>query len=154
MLVLFDQSTPVPFRPFLQGHTVETAWQRRWETLRNGDLLQAAEEVTPDKNIRYQQNLKNYKIAIVVLENPQWPALRNHVDRVVAAVNAAKPALIVKLRFQSTEGRSVPSICGVVGHHCPALHHPLHFVDRHVDVRQRIAFHCHQIGEISRAYCS
>ncbi len=32
-----------------------------------------------------------YTIAIVVLGNPQWPVLRHHVDRVVAAVNAAKP---------------------------------------------------------------
>jgi hypothetical protein len=97
MLVLFDQSTPVPIRSFLKGHTVETAWQRGWDKLKNGDLLKAAEEagfellVTPDKNIRYQQNLKNYTIAIVVLGNPQWPVLRHDVDRIVAAVNAAKP---------------------------------------------------------------
>jgi hypothetical protein len=97
MLVLFDQSTPVPIRPFLREHKVETTWQRGWDKLKNGDLLKAAEEagfevlVTPDKNIRYQQNLKNYTIAIVVLGNPQWPMLRHHVDRVVAAVNAAKP---------------------------------------------------------------
>ena len=97
MLVLFDQSTPVPIRPFLKGHTVETAWQRGWDKLKNGDLLKAAEEagfevlVTPDKNIRHQQNLRNYTIAIIVLGNPQWPVLRHHVDRVVAAVNAAKP---------------------------------------------------------------
>jgi hypothetical protein len=94
MLVLFDQSTP---RPFLKGHTVETAWQRGWDKLKNGDLLRAAQEagfealVTPDKNISYQQNLKNYTIAIVILGNPQWPVLRHYVDRVVAAVNAAKP---------------------------------------------------------------
>ncbi len=43
MLVLFDQSTPVPIRPFLKGHTVETAWQRGWDKLKNGDLLRAAE---------------------------------------------------------------------------------------------------------------
>jgi hypothetical protein len=97
MLVLFDQGTPVPIRPFLKGHTVETAWQRGWDKLKNGDLLRAAEEagfevlVTPDKNIRYQQNLKNYTIAIVILGNPQWLVLRHYVDRVVAAVNAAKP---------------------------------------------------------------
>ncbi len=97
MLVLFDQSTPVPIRPFLKGHTVETAWQRGWDKLKNGDLLKAAEEagfevlVTPDKNIRYQQNLSEHAIAIVVLGIPQWPILRPHVDRVVAAVNAAKP---------------------------------------------------------------
>lgn len=97
MLVLFDQSTPVPLRQFLKEHAVETAWQRGWDTLKNGNLLQAAEEagfdvlVTPDKNMRFQQNLKNYNIAIVVLGNPQWPALRSHADRVVAAVNTATP---------------------------------------------------------------
>ena len=97
MLVLFDQSTPVPIRPSLKGHTVETAWQRGWDKLKNGDLLKAAEEagfevlVTPDKSIRYQQNLKNCTVAIVVLGNPQWPVLRHHVDRVVTAVNDAKP---------------------------------------------------------------
>jgi hypothetical protein len=82
----------------LKGHTVETAWQRGWDKLRNGDLLKAAGEagfevlVTPDKSIRNQQNLKKHTIAIVVLGNPQWPVLRHHVHRMVAAVNAAKPS--------------------------------------------------------------
>jgi hypothetical protein len=97
MFVLFDQSTPVPIRPFLREHIVETASQRGWDKLRNGDLLKAAQDagfqvlVTPDKNIRSQQNLKNYTIAVVVLGSGQWPKLRQHVDRVVAAINAAKP---------------------------------------------------------------
>jgi hypothetical protein len=47
--------------------------------------------VTPDKNIRYQQNLTVRTIALVVLGNPQWPILRLHMERVVAAVNAARP---------------------------------------------------------------
>ena len=97
MLVLFDQSTPVPLRAFLEGHTVETAWQRGWDRLKNGDLLKADEEagfevlITPDKNMRHQQNLLKYRIAIVVLGNPQWPALRDHVARVATVVNAATP---------------------------------------------------------------
>jgi hypothetical protein len=97
MLVLFDQGTPVPLRPFLAAHTVETAGQRGWHKLRNGELLEAAEEagfevlVTPDKNIRYQQNLTLRRIALVVLGNPQWPVLCQHVERVVIAVNAAHP---------------------------------------------------------------
>jgi hypothetical protein len=76
MLVLFDQGAPVPLRPFLTGHTVETASQRGWDKLKNGELLEAAEEagfevlVTPDKNIRYQQNLGFRRIALVVLGNP------------------------------------------------------------------------------------
>ena len=97
MRVLFDQATPVPIRPFLKGHTVRTAAQQGWATLRNGELLSVAEEagfevfLTPDKNIRYQQNLARRKIAVVVVGNPQWPVLRLHVERVVAAVNAATP---------------------------------------------------------------
>ena len=97
MFVLFDQGTPVGIRPFLTEHTVQTTAQRGWDKLKNGELLKAAEDagfdvlVTPDKNIRYQQNLKSHTIAIVVLGNSQWPTLRQHVERVVAAVNAANP---------------------------------------------------------------
>jgi hypothetical protein len=97
MRVLFDQGTPVGIRPFLKEHTVQTTAQRGWDKLKNGELLKAAEDVgfdvlvTPDKNIRYQQNLSIHAIAIVVLGNAQWPALRQHVERVVAAVNTAKP---------------------------------------------------------------
>jgi hypothetical protein len=97
MLVLFDHSTPAPLRYALMGHTVVEAVERGWDRLANGALLDVAEAhafevfVTADKNIRYQQNLTGRKIAIVVLENAQWPVLRRYVDRVVAAVNACKP---------------------------------------------------------------
>jgi hypothetical protein len=97
MRVLFDQATPVPIRPFLKGHSVRTAAQQGWDRLRNGELLTVAEQagfevfLTPDKNMRYQQNLVGRRIAIVVVGNPQWPILRPHVERVVAAVNAATP---------------------------------------------------------------
>jgi len=43
MLVLFDQGTPVPIRPFLVGHTVKTAAEQGWSTLSNGNLMNAAE---------------------------------------------------------------------------------------------------------------
>ena len=84
MRVLFDQATPVPLRPFLQGHTVRTAAQEKWDRLRNGELLNAAEAagfdvlLTTDKNMRYQQNLAGRKIAIVVLSRQQWPELQAH----------------------------------------------------------------------------
>jgi hypothetical protein len=47
--------------------------------------------LTTDKNIRYQQNLIGRKIALVVLANPRWPIVRLYVERVVNAVNTAKP---------------------------------------------------------------
>ena len=97
MLILFDHGTPTPLRSSLVGHAVKRTQDMGWDTLNNGELLDAAEKagieilLTTDKNIRYQQNLTGRKIAIVVLGNPQWPVLRRRVDRVVAAVNAATP---------------------------------------------------------------
>ncbi|MGA2146604.1 MAG: hypothetical protein ABSH49_16750 [Bryobacteraceae bacterium] len=97
MLILLDHSSPAPLRYALRGHEVVEAVERGWERLVDGVLLDAAEAagfelfVTADKNIRYQQNLTGRKIAIVVLGNAQWPILRRHVERVVAAVNAATP---------------------------------------------------------------
>jgi hypothetical protein len=41
--ILFDQGTPVPLRKFLNLHYVETAFERGWSTLKNGELLTAAE---------------------------------------------------------------------------------------------------------------
>jgi hypothetical protein len=85
MRVLFDQATAVPIRPFLIGHTVRTAAQQPWDTLKNGDLLIAAEDagfdvfLTTDRNIRYQQNLIGRTIAVVAIGVQQWPALQPHV---------------------------------------------------------------------------
>ena len=47
--------------------------------------------LSTDKNIQYQQNLKDRRIAIVILDNPQRPAVHRYIDRVVAALNAATP---------------------------------------------------------------
>jgi hypothetical protein len=97
MRVLFDQATPVPIRPYLKGHYVRTAAQQGWDTLKNGELLTAAESdgfdvlLTTDKSMRYQQNLADRKIAVVVLGLQQWPSLQPHVRLVVEAVNAAVP---------------------------------------------------------------
>jgi hypothetical protein len=97
MLVLFDHSAPAPLRDALKDHVVVEAVERGWERLGNGALLDAAEAagfeifVTADKNMRYRQNLAGRTIAVVVLGNAQWPILRRYVDRVVVALNAAKP---------------------------------------------------------------
>jgi hypothetical protein len=105
MRVLFDQATPVPIGRFLRGHAVSTAAQEGWDQLENGELLNAAEAagfevlVTTDKNMRYQQNLAGRKIAIIVLGKQQWPEVRPHVDRIVAALNAVTPGTFVEVEM-------------------------------------------------------
>jgi hypothetical protein len=47
--------------------------------------------ITADKNIRYQQDLTKRNIAVLELGTPQWPVLRHHVDKVMAALKTVTP---------------------------------------------------------------
>jgi hypothetical protein len=95
--VLFDQGTPVPLRRAFTAHTVETAYEKDWATLENGELLTAAEQegfevlVTTDLNLKYQQNLKDRRIAVVVLSTPSWPRIKPATKAIVGAVEKAIP---------------------------------------------------------------
>jgi hypothetical protein len=101
--VLFDQGTPVPLRHALAGHSVSTAYELGWATLKNGELLTSAEEkgfevlVTTDTNLRYQQNLSARKIAVVVLSTTSWPRIRTAVESVSSAVNSASVGSYVEV---------------------------------------------------------
>jgi hypothetical protein len=82
---------------------VVEARARGWDRLTNGELLESAELagfdvfVTPDRNIRYQQNLEGRRIALVVLSKAQWPYVRNHLTQIADAVNAATPGSYVEI---------------------------------------------------------
>ena len=94
MKILFDQGTPVPLRRHLPKHSVATAYEVGWSGLSNGDLLSAAENagyqilITTDQNLRYQQNLTERRIAVVVLRSTSWPRIRLHIDVILDTVNA------------------------------------------------------------------
>jgi hypothetical protein len=97
MRILFDNGTPRGLARFLSEHIVEEARRYGWEELENGSLIAAAEQagfdlmLTTDKNIRYQQNLANRTIALIVLENSQWPMVKLVAEQIVSAVNTAQP---------------------------------------------------------------
>lgn len=97
MRVLFDNGTPRGVTGALSDHSVEEARSRGWDTLSNGELLDAAEAagfdvfVTTDRNIRYQQNLANRQIAIVILSKGRWRLIRTRLPAIAAAVSGATP---------------------------------------------------------------
>jgi hypothetical protein len=97
MRILFDQGVPRGLAASLRDHEVSEARQLKWERISNGALLKLAEEagfnlvVTTDKNVRHQQNLSGRIISIVVLGQSPWWLVRQHLDAIVAAVNAATP---------------------------------------------------------------
>jgi hypothetical protein len=78
----------------LIGHTVETAFELGWATLKNGELLSAAESagfevfLTTDKSLKYQQNLTARTISIVVLSTTSWPRIQRAASKVIDVVNS------------------------------------------------------------------
>jgi hypothetical protein len=94
MKVLFDQGTPVPLRDHLHGHKIDTVYERGWSRLSNGELLTAAEQdkydifLTTDQRLKYQQSLKDRKIAIVVLRSTSWPRIQHKVGEIQKAVDS------------------------------------------------------------------
>ena len=103
MKILFDQGTPAPLRRMLVDHVVITAHELGWSRLKNGDLLQEAENagfdafLTTDQNLRYQQNLSGRRIAIVVIQTTRWPRVRPYSEKVLTALNAAVPGSYVEV---------------------------------------------------------
>ena len=114
MLILFDHGTPKGLARALSGHTIHTAQAKGWDTLSNGALLNAAEEagfellLTTDRRIKYQQNLQVRRIALVVLTGTtRWSSVRQHSDRIAAAVASATPGSYseVEIPFDPKSGR-------------------------------------------------
>ena len=91
MRVLFDNGTPRGVAGALSGYSVGEARSRGWDTLSNGALLDAAEAagfdvcVTTDRNIRYQQNLANRQIAVVILGKGRWRLIKSRLPAIAAA---------------------------------------------------------------------
>src|ERR1700758_1943477 len=80
------------------GHATFTAWFQSWSGLKNGPpLLDAAEQagfdlfITADQELSYQQNLRNRKIAIVVLSTNNWDFIKANILRITAAIDAVTP---------------------------------------------------------------
>ena len=97
MRILFDNGTPRPLRPRLFNHDVQLARERGWDNLVDGVLLDRAEAagyevlITTDQNIRYQQNMSNRQIAVVVLMDTSWPRIARRAEAIRNALEEIGP---------------------------------------------------------------
>jgi predicted nuclease of predicted toxin-antitoxin system len=106
--LLFDQNVPAPLAKRLTGHKVETAADRGWEEISNGELINAVEAaefdilLTADKNLRYQQNLTNRKLALIILPTNHWATIRENIAAILAAVERAKSGSFEEIIFPNS----------------------------------------------------
>jgi hypothetical protein len=95
MKIVFDQGTPAPLRDHLPEHEIDTAFELGWSQLQNGELLKTTEDsqyellITTDKKLKYQQNLSDRRIIIIVLSTTSWPRISKRVEVVRQAIATA-----------------------------------------------------------------
>ena len=88
MRILFDHGTPRPLRDHFPEHRIDTAAEKGWSQLGNGELLDHAERdeydlmITTDQNMRYQQNVAARRLAIVVLRSNRWPRIQGRIEAI------------------------------------------------------------------------
>jgi len=104
MKILLDECVPWPMHRLLTGHECRTAQQCGWGGLKNGQLLQKAENefdlfITSDQNLRYQQNLGERKIAILELSTNKLRRIETAVETVRSAVAQIKPGEFKRLHI-------------------------------------------------------
>ncbi len=91
----------------------------RWNALKNGELLNAAEEhgfdamVTGDKNMSYQQNLQSRKLALIVLADMDWPTLKQNPAPILAAIDRATSGSFTRLTEPARPLRDNPFRAGL-----------------------------------------
>lgn len=103
MRVLLDEQLDVTLqRLFAEDLDVVTVRQRRWNGLKNGDLLRTAEKefdvlVTMDKNLEHQQNLSTIRLGIVLIRAKSniYDDVAPLIPRVDESIRRVRPGKIV-----------------------------------------------------------
>ena len=105
MRVLLDEQLPRQLVPYIAGHDVRTTQEQGWAGKKNGELLKVALAagfevlVTGDKNLEFQQNLKDSGLFLVVLVAPsnKLEDLLPRIPAALAAISDAKPGGLARV---------------------------------------------------------
>lgn len=104
MKLLLDECVTIYLKPEFIGHEVSTIDEAGLKGLKNGKLIEAASErfdvlITVDQNIRFQQNLQNLAIAILILKAPRstYSYLRPLIPKALAELDAIRPGDIISV---------------------------------------------------------
>jgi predicted nuclease of predicted toxin-antitoxin system len=100
MKVLLDENLPEELKTDLHPHEVYSVRDKKWKGKKNGELMQLLEKeefevfLTSDKNLRHQQNLKNYSVAILLLDVKQntYPAIKKLLPDILKVLRWKLPA--------------------------------------------------------------
>ena len=55
--------------------------------------------LTTDQHLKYQQNLTDRQIAIVVLPTTSWPVIQKHTAKIAAVIDSIAPGDFIEIDF-------------------------------------------------------
>jgi hypothetical protein len=126
MRLLLDECVPRRLKREFVGHEVKTAREAGLAGFKNGDLLRAAQNefdalITVDKSIPYQQNVKSFQIAVVVLlaRRNKYEQLKSLVPKALEVLTSLRPGNVATVEpepYSLTESwshRQAPSGAGL-----------------------------------------
>lgn len=99
MRILLDECVPKPLKREFMDYDIRTVTEMDWSGKKNGELLQLMNQagftilLTVDQNLRYQQNLQQASVAVVIMVAPSnrlpdlvplIPSVRGALDTITA----------------------------------------------------------------------
>lgn len=105
MRILLDECVPRPLKRELADCDIRTVVEMGWSGKKNGELLQLMSRegfttlLTTDQNLRYQQNLQQTGVAVVVLmaRSNRLPDLLPLVPEVRNILNTLAPGDVIEI---------------------------------------------------------
>ena len=102
MRIILDECVPSIAKRGLPRRSIVTVQEMGWAGIKNGALLRlVAGEfdvfITSDKNLRHQQNLSNFDLAIIVLPSNQVPAVKALLQDLDSALDRIATGDVVEL---------------------------------------------------------
>ena len=91
MKSIIDECVPYIVITRLTDLSINSVQKMGWSGVKNGELLKLVESefdvfITSDKNLRYQQNLSERKLAIILLPSNQVPVIEELLPRLEKAL--------------------------------------------------------------------
>ncbi|NCJ07901.1 hypothetical protein GS597_15580 [Synechococcales cyanobacterium C] len=105
MRILLNECAPRPLKRELADYEIRTVVEMGWSGKKNGELLRLMSQegftilLTTDQNLRYQQNLGQAGVAVVVLvaRSNRLPDLVPLIPDVCSVLNTIAPGQVIEV---------------------------------------------------------
>ncbi|MBL8182475.1 MAG: hypothetical protein JNL64_12785 [Blastocatellia bacterium] len=106
MKIIIDECVPNIVKKRLPRFGISTVRLEGWGGKKNGELLKLVEEkfdvfVTSDKNLKYQQNVADRKLAIILLPSNQVPVVQRLLPDIEIAFDSVEAGEFVEILDES-----------------------------------------------------